>query len=194
MLAHEPPEVDFLTGRLLIATPAMDDARFRHSVVLLCDHDSDHAMGLMLNKPVPKLTLPKLLDQIGIESAIMAPKLPVMDGGPCQRDRGFVVHSDDWECEESSLFVANGLRLTATRDVLTAMTGPSAPSRVLMALGFSGWGPGQLEDEIRANAWLVSDADPNLVFEYAGSEQAWISALAGLGISPVHLAGKAGRA
>jgi putative transcriptional regulator len=172
----------------------MQDDRFRHALVLLCDHDGDHAMGLTVNKPVPRLTLPKLLAQIGIDRSISAPKLPVLDGGPCQRDRGFVLHSDDWECADSTLSVAEGLRLTATREILTALTGPDGPSRAMLALGFAGWGPGQLEDEIRAGSWLVCDWSPEAVFGGAMHEQAWRQALARLGINAMHLAGLPGRA
>jgi putative transcriptional regulator len=194
-MSNLPPFDDTtLTGQILIAAPTMQDDRFRHSVVLLCDHDHEHAMGIVLNKPVPQLTLAKLLDQIGIDRAIKAPALPVMDGGPCQRDRGFVLHSDDWECEDSSLFVADGLRLTATRDVLTALTGQSAPAKALMALGFAGWGPGQLEEEIRANAWLIAQWSPQTVFSSMTHERAWRAALAGLGVHPMHLAGISSRA
>lgn len=183
-----------LTGRLLIASPGMSDERFRHALVVLCDHDCDHAMGLTLNKPVPSLTLPKLLAQIGIDRAIKAPKLPVLDGGPCQRDRGFVLHTADWECADSTLSVADGLRLTATRDVLTALTGPGGPERAMLALGFAGWGPGQLEDEIKAGSWLVGHWSPQTVFGGLMHEVAWRQALGDLGINATHLAGRSGRA
>jgi putative transcriptional regulator len=185
---------DYLAGRLLIAAPTMGDKRFRRAVILICDHDKDHAMGLVVNKAMPKLTLPTLLDQIGIECSIQVPKLPVLDGGPCQRDRGFVLHSDDWESDDATLDVAHGLRMTATRDVLQAIGRGEAPSRAVLALGYSGWGPGQLENEIRENAWLVGDPDPATVLEAANLKSKWDHAFAALGIEPWRLSAQAGRA
>lgn len=184
----------YLTGRLLIASPSMGDKRFRRSVVLVCDHDKDHAMGLVLNKAMPKLTLPDLLQQIGIECSIRLPKLPVLDGGPCQRDRGFVLHSDDWESDEATLDVGTGLRMTATRDVLQAIGRGDRPSRAMLALGYSGWGPGQLEDEIRENAWLIGDPDPATVLEGGNLKSKWDRAFAALGIEPWRLTRDVGHA
>jgi putative transcriptional regulator len=185
---------DWLTGRLLIAAPSMGDRRLRRAVILVCDHDHEHAMGIVLNKAMPKLTLPTLLDQIGIECSIEVPKTPVLDGGPCQRDRGFVLHSDDWESDDATLDVARGLRMTATRDVLQAIGRGDRPSKAMLALGYSGWGPGQLEDEIRANAWLIGDPDPRLVLEPGNLKGKWDAAFAELGIAPWRLSGDIGHA
>jgi putative transcriptional regulator len=183
-----------LTGRLLIATPSMEDGRFKKSVILICDHDEEHAMGIVLNKAMPKLTVPSLLDQLGIDCTIKLPRTPVLDGGPCQPDRGFVLHTDDWESDDSSLIVTHGLRLTATRDVLQAIANGQKPSRATLALGYSGWSGGQLENEIRDNAWLVSDSDPDTIFDASDLKSKWESAYARLGLAPWQVSGSTGRA
>jgi putative transcriptional regulator len=189
------PEPDFLTGKLLVATPSMGDKRFARAVILLCDHDEEHAMGIVLNKTMPRLTLPRLLDQIGIENAIKAPRLPVLDGGPCQRDRGFVLHSDDWDSPDATLTVGTGISMTATRDILDALVSSGArPSRAMLALGYSGWGPGQLEQEIRQNAWLVADADPASVLSTDAMNTKWQRAMESIGIDPWSLTAQVGHA
>ena len=181
-------------GQFLIATPSMEDRRFRQAVILICDHDEEHAMGIVLNRALPKLTLPTLLDQMGIECSIKVPRAPVLDGGPCQPDRGFVLHTDDWEGDEASLAIASGLRLTATRDVLQAIGQGRSPARAILALGYSGWGGGQLEAEIRENAWLVGDADPDTVFEAGNLKSKWEGAYARLGLEPWQVSGNVGQA
>jgi putative transcriptional regulator len=189
-------EPSFLTGKLLVAAPGMGDKRFQRAVILLCDHDEEHAMGIVLNKSMPKLTLPKLLGQIGVENAIRAPKLPVLDGGPCQRDRGFVLHSTDWDSPDATVPITAGISMTATRDVLDALvsTGTARPAQALLALGYSGWGPGQLEEEIRQNAWLVADADPLSVLSAADMGTKWTRALESLGLAPWAIGSGVGRA
>lgn len=186
----------YLTGKLLVAAPSMGDKRFHRAVILLCDHDEEHAMGIMLNKTMPRMTLPKLLDQIGVENAIRAPKLPVLDGGPCQRDRGFVLHSTDWDSPDATLSVTSAISLTATRDVLDAIVdgGAKAPRQALLALGYSGWGPGQLEEEIRQNAWLVAEPDAVGVLETGDMGSKWARAVASLGVAPWALSSQPGRA
>ncbi|MEN9856066.1 MAG: hypothetical protein RLZZ157_1192 [Pseudomonadota bacterium] len=183
-----------LVGRFLIATPSLEDRRFRRSVVLVCDHDEDHAMGIVLNRAMPKLTLPTLLDQLGIECTIKFPRAPVLDGGPCQPDRGFVIHTDDWESDESSLSITAGISLTATRDVLQAMAQGNRPSRAALALGYSGWNGGQLEAEIKDNAWLVTDCDPETIFNSANIKSKWEAAYAKLGLKPWQISGAVGKA
>ena len=184
----------WLGGQLLVAMPTMQDARFAQTVILVCDHDEDHAMGLVINRPVPELTLPKLLEKIGIDDAIRAPALPVLDGGPCQRDRGFVLHTNDWHSEDSTLQIGDDLCLTATRDVLEAIAGGSSPQRAAMALGYAGWGAGQLDAEIQENAWLVIHADPDKILDLSNMESKWVDAFSTLGIDPARLSGDAGRA
>lgn len=189
-------EPSYLTGKLLVAAPSMGDKRFHRAVILLCDHDEEHAMGIVLNKTMPRMTLPKLLDQIGVENAIRAPKLPVLDGGPCQRDRGFVLHSTDWDSPDATLSITSAISLTATRDVLDAIVGggAQAPRQALLALGYSGWGPGQLEEEIRQNAWLVAEPDAVGVLEAGDMGTKWARAVASLGAAPWALGSQPGNA
>jgi putative transcriptional regulator len=187
-------ESPFLTGRLLIAMPTIGDPRFERAVVLVCAHTADHAMGLTINHPVEGLTVPGLLSRLNIKSEIELPEDLVLLGGPVESERGFVLHTDDYVCPNSSMPVGEGLSLTATREVLEAMAShDSRPRHSALALGYAGWGPGQLEHEIRENAWLVCDPDEALLF---GPDHAhkWTRALAKLGISLDHLSGEAGRA
>jgi putative transcriptional regulator len=186
--------MDSFAGRFLIATPSMEDRRFRRSVILICDHDEDHAMGIVLNRAMPKLTVPTLFDQLGIECSIKLPRSPVLDGGPCQRDRGFVIHTDDWESEEATLPISPGLRMTATRDVLQAMARGIKPARATLALGYAGWTAGQLENELRENVWLIADADPDAIFDPRDLKSKWESAYTRLGLQPWQVSGSIGRA
>ncbi|WP_366145070.1 YqgE/AlgH family protein [Maricaulis sp.] len=183
----------FLGGKLLIATPMIGDPRFDRSVILMCDHSDEHAMGIMINKPVSGLRLPELFDQLGIDTDIEAPDRAVMLGGPVERDRGFVLHSNDFAADGSTLPVSEGIGLTATKDILEAIASSHPPRRSVLALGYAGWGPGQLEDELTANAWLVADPDEALIFG-DGNEDKWEKALAIIGISPEHLSSLSGHA
>ena len=189
-----PDHEGFLSGQMLIAMPGIGDPRFERALVLICAHDESHAMGLAVNHPVEGLTVPDLLERLDIESAIEVPQDLVLMGGPVERERGFVLHTDDYETADASLEVAPGVALTATRDVLTALTKPEiAPRRALMALGYAGWGAGQLEDEIRNNVWLTCEPDEDLIFS-RDHETKWGRALAKLGIDPQFLSAQAGRA
>jgi len=194
-----PPETNtahegFLSGQLLIAMPGIGDPRFERAVLLVCTHDQEHAMGLAVNHPVAGLTLPDLLDKLDIPDAEAADPDLVLLGGPVERERGFVLHTDDYPSSDSSLPVAPGLSLTATRDVLAAMAAHrNAPRRALVALGYAGWAAGQLEDEIRNNVWLTCPPDEDLLFG-ADHEGKWARALAKIGIDPKFLSAEAGRA
>ena len=182
-----------LCGKLLIAMPGIGDGRFSHAVILVCSHGPDHAMGLILNKPVPGLNLPQLLDQLDVPSEIKLPPRPVLDGGPVGRDRGFVLHSDDFMSEESTLEISDGVCMTATREVLHAIASEAPPRHAVLALGYAGWGEGQLEDELSENAWLVADATPVLIYGH-DHETKWAMAMDSLGIDPSRLQAAAGRA
>lgn len=183
-----------LAGKILIAMPGMGDPRFRHSVVLMCAHDADSAMGLIVNKPTEDLSFAALLDHLSIPRAPAGREIRVHYGGPVERARGFVLHSDDWGAGiESTMAVPGGLRLTATLDILEALAGGRGPARALLAMGYSGWGPGQLEGEIRRNDWLIAEAAPEVVFA-ADDRDKWALALRGLGIDPITLSPTAGRA
>jgi len=182
-----------LTGKVLIAMPEIGDDRFKQSVILVCAHAEDFAMGLVLNKPVEGLTLPSLLDQLDIPMTIALPEYQVLDGGPVGRDRGFVLHSEDFTCDSATMHVGRNVCLTATRDALHAIASEAPPEHAVLALGYSGWGPGQIEDEIAENAWLVSDFDTDLIFASDHSDK-WNKALDSIGISPLHLQSGAGHA
>jgi putative transcriptional regulator len=183
----------FLSGQLLIAMPGIGDPRFERALILVCAHDDRHAMGIALNQPVEGLTVPHLLERLEIKSTIEVPEDLVLLGGPVERERGFVLHTDDYR-GGFSLEVGSGVALTATREVLEAMAGHnSPPRRSRLALGYSGWGAGQLEHELRENVWLTVDADETLIFD-AEHETKWARALAKLGVDPQFLGVSAGRA
>ncbi len=183
---------DYLRGRLLIATPSIGDSRFERTVLLVCVHDEQQAMALVLNRPLPGLKAPALLRRLGIPGE--APDGPVLSGGPVARERGYVLHSDDYAASHSTLAVAPGVALTDTREVLDALGDPQRrPSRFLLALGYAGWGAGQLENEIRQGAWLIGDPDDALVFgrDFDGR---WDAALGKIGVQPERLSAYVGRA
>ncbi len=184
----------YLTGAALIAMPGIGDGRFERAVIVVCAHDDEHAMGLVVNRPLDGLTSPDLLERLGVASAAGAPPEPVLIGGPVERERGFVLHTDDYRGADGTLRITDGLAMTATRDVLEAMADPERrPRRALLALGYSGWGAGQLEREIRENVWLACDPDEALVFGH-DYDHKWSHALARLGVSADQLSGQAGRA
>ncbi|MCR5873321.1 YqgE/AlgH family protein [Phenylobacterium sp. J426] len=186
-------ESGFLSGQLLISMPGISDPRFERTLILICAHDAQHAMGLALNHPVEGLTVPDLLEKLDIKSDITLPPNLVLVGGPVERERGFVLHTDDYQ-GEFSLKVGAGVGLTATREVLEAMASETArPRRSLLALGYAGWGAGQLEYEIRENVWLTCEADEDLIFD-GDHRTKWSRALAKLGIDPKFLGAEAGRA
>lgn len=193
MSESRPQENDSLTGRMLIATPAIGDPRFARSVIIVCAHNEEHAMGIVVNKKMGELELSDLLDQLGIESSIALPKQAVLAGGPVDRDRGFVIHSDDYRHEEATVELSPGLGLTATKDVLEAIASDKAPHHSVLALGYAGWGPGQLEDELRANAWLTCDVSEALLFG-EDLDGKWEAALKSIGVDPAMLSSLTGMA
>ncbi len=187
-----------LCGTLLIAMPGMGDPRFAHAVILICAHSEEGAMGLIINKPSQRLSFDGLLDQLGIEQAGTARNIRVHFGGPVERGRGFVLHSPDYrhidpDRDVSTIHVPGGFGMTATLDVLHALARGDGPSDALLALGYAGWGPGQLEAEIARNDWLTTTAEPPLVFS-PDDDAKWQNALRGMGIEPLSLSASAGRA
>ena len=183
-----------LTGQLLVAMPQMSDPFFDHSVVYLCAHSEETgAMGLVVNKTIDSLTIEELYAQLKIEPVTLANRpQPVHFGGPVAPGQGFVLHSADYR-EEGTLDIGGEFALTATLDILRAQSKGEGPRQGLVALGYAGWGPGQLESEIQANGWLVVAADTALVFEVQDDSK-WQRALAKLGVSPEMLSGESGRA
>lgn len=182
----------FLSGQLLIAMPGMQDERFAKTVIYMCAHTPEGAMGLVLNHALDSLTFPDLLEQLGIEEEIGATDVRVHVGGPVEAGRGFVLHSTDYS-QEATLPVDDGIALTATVDVLKAIARGRGPQKSLLALGYAGWGPGQLDDEIKANGWLQAPADPGLVFDL-NLDNKWERAIGKLGIDPRMLSDEAGHA
>jgi len=182
-----------LAGQILIAMPGMTDPRFDHSVILICAHSDDGAMGLIVNKPLDKMSFSSLLDQLSIPRAPTGRDIRVHLGGPVERGRGFVLHSADWQAGKATLAVPGGFGMTATLDILEALAHGGGPDSALLALGYSGWGPGQLESEIARNDWLTAPAPGGLVFG-ADDRAKWTAALRSMGIDPLTLSATSGRA
>lgn len=185
--------VSSLEGQLLIAMPGMGDSRFERSVVFLCAHSEDGALGLIVNKPTREIRFHFLLEQLDLDVGPSERDIQVHFGGPVEHERGFVLHSSDYMAEAATLRVSDGFGMTATLDVLEDIAKGSGPASALLALGYSGWGPGQLEDEILQNGWLTCEANPSLVF---GADDAgkWEAALKTLGVDPLTLSSAAGHA
>lgn len=189
MATFQQPKQDFLSGQLLIAMPNLADPRFERSVVLICMHDAEHAMGVIVNKRLDEIGFSDLLDQLDITPAPGADDLGVFFGGPVQTERGLVVHSRDYEIDKT-VALPGDLGLTATRDILVDIGGADAkrppPEHFFLAIGHAGWGPGQLEQEIAMNSWLHCEADADIVFNGAKTD-AWSRALAKLGVTSAML-------
>ena len=190
MTDESAPQLD---GKLLIAMPGMGDPRFEKAVIFMCAHSEDGALGLIINRPAPELEFSALLEQLDIDAGPVKRDIRVHLGGPVEHGRGFVLHSDDYESENSTLNVAEGFGMTATLDVLEELARGEGPSMALLALGYSGWGPGQLESEILSNGWLTCDAPENIVFGADDSDK-WTAALESMGVDPRMLSSEAGRA
>lgn len=188
-----PPQPSFLDGQFLIAMPGMGDQRFERSVIFICAHSAEGAMGLIVNKPAPELRFADLLEQLKITGGAAAPETRVHFGGPVEHGRGFVLHSGEYKVEGSSLRVDDDFAMTATVEILRDMARGAGPDRALLALGYSGWGPGQLESEIQANGWLTAPADKELVFGTRDSQK-WAQALRSISIDPRLLSAEGGRA
>lgn len=193
LLAEADTESLDLTGRALIAMPGMGDPRFVSSLVFICAYSDRGAMGLIVNKLVPGMFLTELLDQLSIVSGPDTARAPLHFGGPVEGGRGFVLHSRDYTSDLSTLVVNDDFAMTATLDILEDMAKGQGPQQSLMALGYSGWGPGQLEDEIVQNGWLTCDINPNLVFE-CSNDKKWGAALESIGVSPLMLSPTSGHA
>ena len=181
-----------LTGQLLIAMPTLTDPRFAHSVIYLCAHTEEAAMGLVLNRPIASPSFDDLLRQLDVEPTPPARRITLCDGGPVDGARGFVLHTADWT-GDGSLQVDDLVALTASLDVLKAIAAGEGPEKALLALGYAQWGAGQLDQEIQDNAWLSAPALLDLVFDSDHSTK-WRRAMASLRIDPALLSGVAGHA
>lgn len=185
-------EEPYLTGQLLIAMPGIGDPRFDKTVIYLCAHSEDGAMGLVINREFDDLTFPDMLEQLNIMPAPHIEPILVQFGGPVESGRGFVLHSQDY-MHDGSLAVDDTVALTATVDILRAIADGQGPDRRMLALGYAGWGPGQLDAEIRANGWLHVNSDTNLLFD-ADLDDKWTLAMGKIGIDPRMLSDTAGHA
>ncbi|MHC8510388.1 MAG: YqgE/AlgH family protein [Rhodospirillales bacterium] len=181
-----------LTGHMLVAMPGMQDKRFHETLIYLCAHSDDGAMGLVVNRTMESLTFPDLLEQLNIAPSAPCEQINVHFGGPVESGRGFVLHSPDY-LQDSTMVVDGEVALTATVDILHAIADGAGPRRRILALGYAGWGPGQLDEEIRANGWLTVDADDDLVFG-GDLNGKWMRAMAKIGVDPRMLSDEAGHA
>ena len=191
-MADFDQQFEYLSGQLLVAMPGMEDPRFVKTVIYMCAHNEDGAMGLVINRAIELLTFPDLLEQLGIETVDSDARINIQFGGPVESGRGFVLHSSDYS-QDVTMVVDNDVALTATIDILKAIAVGDGPRQRLLALGYSGWGPGQLDAEIKRNGWLHVDADKELVFGL-DLDGKWERAIRKIGIDPRMLSGEAGHA
>ncbi|RZN17598.1 YqgE/AlgH family protein [Bradyrhizobium sp. Leo121] len=190
----------YLDGQILIAMPVMSDPRFERSVIYMCAHSAEGAMGIIVNRPAGSIDFPGLLVQLDIIQKADQIKLPenaetmkVMKGGPVDTGRGFVLHSSDFYIQDATLNIDDDICLTATVDILKAIAKGSGPRHAILALGYAGWAPGQLENEIQHNGWLHCDADSDLIFG-DDVEDKYDRALRKIGIDVGMLSNEAGHA
>jgi putative transcriptional regulator len=192
MSAKDETEEGYLGGQLLIAMPSMQDPRFERTVVYVCAHNPEGAMGLVINRLVDSLKFPDLLEQLGIDTVGVRDEIRIHLGGPVETGRGFVLHSSEY-MQENSLDVDGRMALTATIDILRDIAEGHGPRRSLLALGYAGWGPGQLDREIQANGWLTVEPDEALIFD-DDVESKWERAIAKIGFDVSKLSGFSGHA
>ena len=185
----ESKDGGYLDGRVLVATPTIRDERFARTVIYMCAHSSEGAMGIVINQPAPHINFSDLLVQLQvtpakpIELARNADPIRVLKGGPVQTERGFVLHTDDFFLKDSTLPIDDGICLTATLDILKAIARGQGPKSAVLALGYAGWSQGQLESEMEANGWLHCDADAELIFG-SDADRKYPLALRKIGIDP----------
>ncbi len=191
-MAKRDQKKGFLTGQLLIAMPQMPDPHFARTVIYVCAHSDDGAMGLVINRLFEDLSFRDLLEQVGLQDADLTNDIPIHSGGPVESGRGFVLHSAEFVHDET-MIVDEGVALTASVDILRAIAHGEGPRHSLLALGYSGWGPGQLENEIHGNGWLNAPADDDLLYGEP-LETKWKRAIAKIGIDFSMLSGESGRA
>jgi putative transcriptional regulator len=190
----------FLDGQMLIATPGMQDERFSRSLIYMCAHSSEGAMGIVVNQPAANISFPDLLVKLDVIPKAEKIQLPpgavdvtVLKGGPVETERGFVLHSADFFIENSTLPIDEGVCLTATLDILKAIARGAGPASAILALGYAGWSPGQLENELQQNGWLHCSADPELIFGTDVSAK-YDRAMQKIGIRPGMLSSEVGHA
>ena len=182
----------YLTGQFLIAMPTMGDPRFERTVIYMCAHSADGAMGLVVNRVASEIDFPELLNQLEIETDGIKKPIPVLTGGPVETGRGFVLHSMDYS-QDSTLKVTDEVGLTATVDILRAIAEGEGPAKSLLTLGYAGWSSGQLDNEIQANGWLNVSSDTAILFDEDLNSK-WDRAVRKVGIDPSFLSVEAGHA
>ena len=184
-----PIEASYLSGKLLLAMPGIGDPRFQHSVIFLCVHDEQGAMGLVINYEVPDVNFGQIIENLGLNSDIEvnveALQMPVMSGGPVESSRGFLLHSAEFT-NKDTIQISPDFSLTGTTEALQEVVNGNGPDNALFILGYAGWGAGQLEVELQQNAWLVLDPDPEIVFN-DDVKAKWNMALAKMGLDPALL-------
>ncbi|MFO1114901.1 MAG: YqgE/AlgH family protein [Beijerinckiaceae bacterium] len=192
--------MDFLDGQMLVAMPSMPDERFARTVIYMCAHSAEGAMGIVINQKAPKVTFSELLVQLDVIPADEAIRLKpeaagvqILKGGPMEAERGFVLHSSDFNAGEQTVSIDKSVSLTATLDILRAIAHGDGPNRAALALGYASWRPGQLENEIAHNGWLTGPIDPALIFD-AAHDRKYERALRSIGVDPLFLSGEAGHA
>ena len=190
----------YLDGQFLLAMPSMPDDRFARTVIYICAHSEEGAMGIVVNQKAPKLSFPDLLVQLDVieaDAAALLPAeagaVPVLRGGPVETGRGFVLHSGDFKLEDATLAVGGDICLTATVDILRAIAMGDGPQRAMLALGYASWSPGQLEQEISGNGWMTGPADSDIIFG-TGHDTKYERAFRQMGIEPGFLSSDAGHA
>ena len=179
-----------LTGHLLISMPSLEDERFDKSVIYMCAHSKDGAMGIIINKKIDYDLYPDLLEQLGIDKPLLKNKLYIRYGGPVESGRGFVLHSDE-VVQKETLNISKGVALTSTSEFFEELSKGIGPKNSILALGYAGWGPGQIELELASNSWMTLEADTSFIFDESVSNK-WKDAYSLLGIDPIKLSYKSG--
>lgn len=183
---------NYLEGKILLAMPGMGDKRFNRSAIYVCSHDESGAMGIVLNQPFKSLSFEELLEQLDLDYPLSCPDIPIHSGGPVEPGRGFVLHSADY-IQESTLVISEHVALSATVDILTAIADEKGPENFIVALGYAGWGAGQLDQEIQQNAWLTAEGEDEIIF-HTDLDQKWARSMAMMGIDASMLSAQAGHA
>lgn len=186
----------YMKGKLLLSMPCMSDPRFFKSVIFVCSHDDQGAMGLVINNPMPGMNFKQLLSQLNIKDnpdhKDMLEQISVMSGGPVETARGFLLHGNDF-MKEDTIKIDDQIAVTGTIDAMKDIAAGNGPQNMIFVLGYAGWGEGQLEEEIRQNAWLITEADSDIMFRSKPEDQ-WDKAVKRIGVDPGMLSGMAGRA
>tara|TARA_Y100000996_G_C22549829_1_gene653307 strand:+ start:2068 stop:2619 length:552 start_codon:yes stop_codon:yes gene_type:complete len=181
-----------ITGQILVSMPSLQDERFHRTVIYICAHSEEGSMGIIINKKIDHDFYPGLLKQLGIENSVKDKKILIRYGGPVESERGFILHSDDFLHKES-LFIDKGIALTSTLEFFDNLSLGKGPKHSILALGYAGWGEGQLEEEIKSNSWMITPIDSNFIFDEEVSSK-WDKAYKLIGVDPFSVSHNSGRA